>query len=86
MAAGLFCVKNRLTDFRKTKDIARDREQWCRDRVDPSEMDVRLSGRRAEVKALGEKTWSMFRWQIWCFGLGASLLVLALAVAYWGKV
>jgi hypothetical protein len=86
VVAGLLCVNNRLTDFRKTKDIARDREQWCRDGVDPPEIDARLSGRRTEVKTLGEKTWNLFRWQIWCFGLGAFFLVLTLAVAYWGKV
>jgi hypothetical protein len=86
VVAGLLCVGNRLNDFRKTTAIARDREELRRKQVTCLEIDARLAGRREETNNLGGRTWHLFYGQIWCFGLGAFLLVIGLAAAYREKL
>jgi hypothetical protein len=80
------CVVNRLRDFRKTKDIARDRERWEGEKVEDGEIDKRLHERREKVKRLGETTWAIFHWQIGTFYAGIVLQVFAFAVTYHSKL
>jgi len=72
---GLWCVINRLRDFRKTKDIARDVEQG---KLTPAEHERR----NAETQRLGESTWLMFWWQIGLFAIGLLSLVAAFLFVY----
>ncbi len=83
---GVWCVINRLSDFRKTRGIARDREKWQREKAAQDEIDSRLALRRSETCKLGKRTWKLFYWQIGTFGSGAFLLVTAFAVVYHAKL
>lgn len=61
VALALWCATNRLTDFRLTARIA-----------NPKNSDnPQLEEFREESKRLGERTWGIFRSQIWSFALGA---------------
>jgi hypothetical protein len=82
---GLWCVVNRLRDFRKTRSIARDREDW-RFQFSKEEIDKRLSERRAEATKLGERTWHLFWWHIGAFAFGVATLILAIAFIYHTKL
>src|ERR1700730_7532256 len=53
MAAGLWCIINRLIDFRKTESIARDKE---RGELPACECAIR----KAETDKLGKRTWHLF--------------------------
>jgi hypothetical protein len=79
---GAWCVINRLQDFRKTKDIARDREHWTREKMDVDEIDKRLEIRRAAVERLGRATWVLFYMQMGFFGLGVVFLSGGMAGIY----
>lgn len=75
IGAGIWCVLNRLRDFRETKNIARDKErgnltEWEHDR------------RKAEADKLGELTWILFWWQLALFGCGIAILVATFALLY----
>lgn len=70
-ALGIWCVVNRLRDFRVTTKIARVREQ----NADNSQLD----SDRALSEKLGKRTWRIFWWQIGTFGVGILLLVLGIA-------
>jgi hypothetical protein len=78
---GIWCVVNRLLDFRKTKDNARDQEYLT---AHPEREEVRktLEKRREETGKLGKRTWRIFWWQTGTFGLGVLLLLVAVALAY----
>jgi hypothetical protein len=86
VGVGLWCVINRLCDFRKTRNIARDREDWEREHVSKDEIDKRLQTRRAETKRLGERTWVLFWWQIGTFAVGVATFTVALAITYHAKL
>jgi uncharacterized membrane protein YbhN (UPF0104 family) len=70
IAVGLFCVVNRLRDFRATTETARNRE----DGATPLE----LHSMRMLTRILGKRTWILFWWQITSFGVG--IIILAFAV------
>lgn len=86
VSVGLLCAHNRLSDFRKTRDIARDRERWHREGIYESAIYTRLSRRRDEVEAIGRRTWGLFYGQLWCFVGGVLLLIVSLAIVYRGKL
>lgn len=65
VALGIWCIINRLRDFRLTMWAARDREN------DP----VGAATSRALANGLGKKTWALFWGQICTFGLGVVLTV-----------
>jgi 4-hydroxybenzoate polyprenyltransferase len=67
IAFGVWCVINRLRDFRKTKDIANEREE-----LDETE----LTRRRNEVDKLGRCTWRLFLSQLVSFSVGLLALIL----------
>jgi len=68
IALGIWCVVNRLRDFRATTKVARMREEGK-----PAE-DIQPY--RDLCKKLGEKTWCLFWWQIGTFGIGIVLTIL----------
>jgi hypothetical protein len=68
IAMGILCVINRLRDFRATTKAARMREERK-----PGE---NIQPYRVLYKKLGEKTWSLFWWQIGTFGVGIVFMIL----------
>lgn len=81
-ALGLWCVVNRLRDFRKTATIARDRAKWERQRLPVRRIDSSLRSRRVEVKKLGRNTWRILCWQITAFLLEMVFIAAAYISAY----
>src|SRR3990172_428621 len=71
LGLGIWCVINRLRDFRTTKEIARERTK--------EETDSQLSSLRDLSGRLGKRTWRLFWWQIGAFGMGALLIVVGVA-------
>lgn len=76
--AGLWCVVNRLRDFRLTALIARLREE--------NAADTRLSVMRDTAANLGRCTWKLFWWQAILFAGGVVLMISSIALAYWTKL
>lgn len=70
---GIFCVINRLRDFRATTKVARMREE--------GKTDAEIQPLRALYKKLGERTWILFCWQIGTFGVGVLFLVLGITAS-----
>lgn len=68
VALGIWCVINRLRDFRATTKAARMREKGK-----PNE-DIKPY--RDLYKKLGEKTWVLFWWQVGTFGVGILFTIL----------
>ncbi|MEQ1813285.1 MAG: hypothetical protein ABL860_02375 [Candidatus Nitrotoga sp.] len=66
---GLWCVVNRLRDFRTTTKIALKRED--------GESDLNLQPLRTLACTLGKRTWHLLWWQIATFLAGILLLALA---------
>lgn len=66
---GIWCVINRLCDFRATTKAARLQE----DKKPDDEIQVY----RDLYKTLGERTWGLFWWQIGTFGIGIAFTILA---------
>jgi len=66
---GIWCVINRLRDFRATEKAARLRER--------GEPDDKIQPYRDLYKRLGKATWTIFWWQIGTFGAGVLLMVIA---------
>ena len=86
VGVGLFCACNRLRDFRMTAAIAHDRETLRREWGGEWIIKHFLSQRRKEARALGRRTWLLFRAQAVLFFFGMLLLIAALATVYWTKV
>lgn len=68
---GIWCVINRLRDFRATTKVARMREQ--------EKSETEMEPHRVLYRKLGKKTWWLFWWQIGTFGVGILLLVFGIA-------
>lgn len=66
---GIWCVINRLRDFRATTRAARLREK--------GRPDDEIQPYRDLYEKLSEKTWGLFWWQIGTFGVGTVFTVLA---------
>ncbi|SRR6266851_6207315 len=79
MGAGLWCVINRLTDFRKTESIARDKERGELPQCE-------YARRKAETDKLGRRTWLLFQWQIGLFSFGILALVAGFLTLYHGNL
>jgi len=86
LALGVICVINRLRDFRKTRRIARDRENLTSQGIPLWEINRRLEAQRAEVKKIGERTWLLFYWQIGTFAFGLLALAICFVIAYRPKL
>jgi hypothetical protein len=70
---GIWCVINRLQDFRVTTKVARLRE------TRKSADEIQLY--RESYKELGSNTWSLFWWQIGAFSAGIVCTVLAVGAS-----
>jgi uncharacterized membrane protein YhaH (DUF805 family) len=66
--SGVFCALNRLSDFRLTKDIAKD--------VSAGLPSAKLSGDRALTKVLGYVTWILFHIQVYTLLLAWIFILL----------
>lgn len=71
---GIWCVINRLRDFRATTRAARLRED--------RKPDDDIQPYRDLYKKLGESTWGLFWWQIGTFGVG----IVFTALAVWASL
>ena len=60
----LCCAWNRLQDFRESAELARSR-MGINERI----------ARRGRNRKRGERTWTLLRWQLWTFALGAVFVV-----------
>ncbi|MEA3274744.1 MAG: hypothetical protein U9Q81_05510 [Pseudomonadota bacterium] len=69
VALGLWCVINRLRDFRATTEVARKRESGA--------SDAALEPLRNKYRNLGKMTVGIFWWQVGTFGLGILLTVVS---------
>ena len=67
VALALWCATNRLADFRLTAKIANPKNSGSH----------QLEEFRENSKFLGERTWGIFRGQIWSFALGAGAVGLS---------
>jgi hypothetical protein len=67
---GIWCIINRLRDFRATTKAARMREQ--------GKSDTEIKPYRDLYEKLGEKTWLLFWWQIGTFSAGVLFTVLSI--------
>ena len=70
VAIALWCATNRLTDFRLTAKIANPKNS----------SNPQLEEFREESKRLGERTWRIFRGQIWSFALGAGAIGVSVII------
>jgi hypothetical protein len=70
ITVGLWCVVNRLRDFRITTETARKREDGA--------SNMELQPFRTLTCTLGNRTWLLLWWQIATFGMGILLLVFAI--------
>ena len=79
---GVWCVVNRLSDFRKTARIAR-----CREKPRPTlaKLEATVKRLQLEVRKLGERTWTLFWWQVGTFAAGVLLLLLSFLNVYHTK-
>jgi hypothetical protein len=66
----LWCAMNRLADFRLTAQIAHPKNSGTE----------ALEAMRDTSKCLGERTWLIFRGQIWSFGLGVAAAGVAVII------
>ena len=73
IALGIWCVVNRLRDFRETTKAARMREDG------KSDQDIQPF--RDLYKKLGEKTWCLFWWQTGTFGVSIILMILGVSAS-----
>lgn len=69
VALGLWCVINRLRDFRATTEVARKRENGS--------TESELEPLRSRYRQLGRMTVGIFWWQVGTFGLGVLLTVIS---------
>lgn len=66
----LWCAINRLTDFRLTAKIAHPKNS----------NNPQLEELREESRLLGDKTWAIFRSQIWSFALGSGVAGIGITI------
>lgn len=69
VAIGIWCVINRLRDFRATEKAARMRKN-----EKPNE---EIQPYRDLYKKLGKRTWILFWWQVGTFGIGIFFTILS---------
>ena len=86
IACGIYCVINRLADFRKTRGIARSREEMESENTPEDEINNALAAQREESKKKGKLTWTFLRIQLVAFGVGMVCLSIAFAIIYSAKL
>lgn len=84
IAIGVWCVQNRLSDFRESAQIARKRTRLEKQGYAKTWIDDQLRYRRNRNRRRGELSNELFNWQVGTFGVGAALLVLAVVAVFGG--
>lgn len=74
VAFGVWCVINRLRDFRATMKAARD------------DNSPEANEARALATRFGQRTWALFWWQIGTFGAGVLSTIAVVAGIYASKL
>lgn len=69
VALALWCTTNRLADFRLTAKIAH-----------PKTCNSQRDELREASKHLGERTWGIFRGQVWSFAFGAGAIAVGIII------
>jgi len=75
---GIWCVINRLYDFRTTKDTARQRERGS--------SEAELEELRLTYEDYGRSSWKLFWWQIGMFASGILSFILSIVIFYQQKL
>ena len=75
---GIWCVINRLYDFRTTKNVARGKEQ--------GQSEEELAELRLTYEDSGTRTWKLFWWQIGTFAFAVLTFILSVAFFYSQKL
>jgi hypothetical protein len=83
---GIWCVINRLKDFRETAGIALDRERMEQQGLEKCSIDAKLERRREANRKRGKVSLRLFYWQIGTFGVAIALLVLSFVVVHGPKL
>ena len=86
IACGIYCVINRLADFRKTRGIALSREEMESENIPDDQINGALAERREQSKKKGKVTWAFLRIQLIAFGVGMVCLSIAFAIIYRTKL
>jgi uncharacterized membrane protein len=88
LALGIWCALNRLADFRMTAQIARGREKLPTMTSEQGNADREkdLNEKRKEVKQLGNRTWTLFYWQVGTFAAGILALIGSFFAAYHARL
>jgi len=86
IACGMYCVINRLADFRKTRGIALSREEMESANIPEEQINSALAERREQSKRKGKLTWTFFFIQLIAFWVGAASLSIAFAIIYSAKL
>jgi hypothetical protein len=88
LALGIWCALNRLADFRMTAQIARGRETLptMTSEQGNAGKEEELAERREEVKKLGNRTWTLFYWQVSTFAAGILALIGSFFAAYHARL
>jgi hypothetical protein len=75
---GVWCVINRLVDFRVSRKIAKQREK--------NASDEELSSIRLKSKSYGDRTWTLFWWQIGVFAFAVLSFIACVLTVYQQKL
>ncbi|PYS22261.1 MAG: hypothetical protein DMF72_13885 [Acidobacteria bacterium] len=75
---GIFCVINRLYDFRTTKEVAKRREKGA--------SKEELEELRLKYEDQGGRTWKLFWWQIGMFAFAILTFIISIAIFYQQKL
>lgn len=86
ITCGIWCVINRLSDFRNTRGIALRREDMKSENMPEAQINDALAVSRAESKRKGKLTWALLRIQLIAFGIGAGCLSIAFVSIYRTKL
>jgi len=82
ITAGIWCVLNRLEDFRESAQIAREREKFEWQGYGKPWINDQLRCQRCKNRKRGECSKTLFNWQVVIFGLGVLFLTMAVVVVY----
>lgn len=84
---GIMTVLNRLRDFRHTKTLVKNKkfkfenDHGIAKHSNIESINVMIVLDKLLSDELGNRTWSLLKWQIWTFGIGTSIGILYLIIA-----
>jgi|SRR5882762_8171973 len=86
IAVGMWCVINRLLDFRLTSEIAKYRQKREQAATPASSQEDSLEYLRTVSSKLGKRTWVLFWWQLALFCAGVTSLIVVHAIVYRSRI